>query len=250
MKTINNVSFPTSYEGDDKSLLMGLKMIQAMATQGYLEKNLMKIRDAESGDAFKAFVHYFLQHTISKSNWLSGRSVMKVSDLFTPVDEAFAILLMINHWKEWEHLAEGHTVDRQNKLTMYTHCYKEKDEGEVILGKTSPSCTVTVDSSQGSSASSSISIGSGCSTSKKSTTRKPPKVKGWSREGLKKFTEICKHVHGIRNKPSQVSLENVVMQHYAALDANNATGNTRKRGREEVSETLDEAPFSMYQVAV
>lgn len=225
-----------------------------MATKGYRENNLMKIRDAGSADSFKAFVHYFLQHTIPKINWMSGRSVMKVSELFTPVDEAFAVLLMINHWMEWEHLAKGNSVDRQNKLTLYTQCYKEKEESDgassAVVG-CSRSSAITIDSQEHSSVSSTgVSLGSGsCSITKTKGKRRPPKVKGWSKEGLKKFTDLCKHIHKIRTKASQQGMEEIVKLHYAELDAE-GTGNARKRKRGEIEETLDEAPFSMYQVPV
>ena len=102
LQTINTQGFEASYTGDDLNLLLGLKTIQALA-EGFREDNLMKIRDKKSTDVFRAFVHYFLQHTIPKADWISARSSDLISDIFTPVDEGFAILLIINHWQEWNH---------------------------------------------------------------------------------------------------------------------------------------------------
>lgn len=214
-----------------------------MALKGYRDQNLMKIRDSGSSDCFMAFVHFFLQHTIPKTNWMSGRSTMKISELFTPVDEAFAILLMINHWMEWEHLASGKSVDRQNKLTLYTHCYKEEEVG----GSAS-----TENSSNNSMPSCSSSTSCASSSSKKSReNKKPPKVKGWSNEGIRKYTEICKHIQKVRSSDAQRKMEDKVLDHYIDADRDAITGRqTRKRRRNEVDEAMDEEPFSMYQLGV
>ena len=300
LQTINTQGFEATYTGDDLNLLLGLKTIQALA-EGFREDNLMKIRDKKSTDVFRAFVHYFLQHTIPKADWISARGSDLISNIFTPVDEGFAILLIINHWQEWKHVAEGNVIDRRKKLTLYTHCYKDNNSGEDsishIRGNKNNSSipraialingnniilngsTTTTRSKQGTSlncddnasvaslSSTATTITGGSSTSLNGggveTTSKnsfsvcskkasrTPKVKGWSIAGLRKYSEICKHVTVMRKAQGQETIEKALLAEYQKIDEpEDDEMGSKKRKRTEVQDLdiLEEEPFNMYSV--
>ena len=298
LQTINTQGFEATYTGDDLNLLLGLKTIQALA-EGFREDNLMKIRDKKSTDVFRAFVHYFLQHTIPKADWISARGSDLISNIFTPVDEGFAILLIINHWQEWKHVAEGNVIDRRKKLTLYTHCYKDNySTGEESISqmrgnKNNPSIpraivavvdgnitlnagSSTSRSKQGSlnhdddatvasssSTATTITGGSGTSlnggvamktsSSVRSTkASRTPKVKGWSIAGLRKYSEICKHITVMRKAQGQDTIEKALLAEYQKLDepGNDDETGSRKRKHTELQDLdiLEEEPFNMYSV--
>ena len=310
LQTINTQGFEASYTGDDLNLLLGLKTIQALA-EGFREDNLMKIRDKKSTDVFRAFVHYFLQHTIPKADWISARSSDLISDIFTPVDEGFAILLIINHWNEWKHLAEGNVIDRRKRLTRYTHCLKsvsieddellfaketrnyltgqgltskipssvslvnstgtiavpksrtgeDDDDGNnsVLSSSNTSAVTTTTASTNSSSPRSTKSKDtlrllqvSGTSDNKreKKKTRSTAKVKGWSNEGLRKFSEICRHINAIRREEEQKNMERSLLTEYKKMDEEGGEelGRKRRRMEEHELDVLEEEPFNMYAV--
>ena len=306
LQIINTQGFETSYTGDDLNLLYGLKTIQALA-EGFREDTLMKIRDKKSNDLFKAFVHYFLQHTITRAEWISARGTDLISEIFTPVDEGFAILLIINHWQEWKHVAAGNVIDRRKKLTRYTHCFRGASAFEDNLSfnggatqqegnLTIPSLTSTIPRnvvvnkgttntilaaqddedesvSVQSSGNSSTVTTTTASTNSNSTTNqnkhdsktsmvsssshkghkkkaRSAKLKGWSNEGLRKFSEICKHIHAIRKETEQETMEKTLLTEYQKMDQEGVEETSRKRRREEEQEldVLEEEPFNMYAV--
>ena len=288
LQTINTQGFEATYTGSDLNLLLGLKTIQALA-EGFREDNLMKIRDKKSSDVFRAFVHYFLQHTIPKTEWNSTRSSDLVSSIFTTVDEGFAILLIINHWQEWKHVAEGNVIDRRKKLTLYTHCCKNdtsSNEGYSLHDgqmtsvpnsitvdstliqarsnlihsdeamndhesvNTSSTETVTTASTNPSSGNKDTCAEKALSDSNGNRNKRAPKVKGWSTAGLRKFSEICKHIDKIRKEPEQEIMEKALLAEYEKLDTAAEKVKTRKRKHLEGQELdfLEEEPFNMYAV--
>ena len=73
-------------------------------------------------EAFASFVYNCLSTTIKKGAWRIGQNKKLVSQLFTPYDEALALLIVENNWIGIkEILANGPTSDKKKKIkTKYT----------------------------------------------------------------------------------------------------------------------------------
>jgi len=69
------------------------------------EKNLPSLdsfqQKRENQDCFFLFCDFFLSRVVGVSTWKDGSSKIKVSDMATASDEAFAYLLIENYWDQW-----------------------------------------------------------------------------------------------------------------------------------------------------
>lgn len=176
-------------------------MIDLLKTcQGKKREVLMKIRDQKNTDLFRAFVHFFLQHTRMKNTWLYERSTQRIGHFFTIHDEAFTILILMNSWGEFEELSTKNTskIDKKVRKTLYTNCLITKD-GKAVL----PNDDNAID-----------------------TTIETRKSKGWTKEGLIMYGTILKHLKKIRNDANQVAMETALLEEYKVID-----NGTRKRKR-------------------
>ncbi len=176
-------------------------MIDLLKTcQGKKREVLMKIRDQKNTDLFRAFVHFFLQHTRMKNTWLYERSTQRIGHFFTIHDEAFTILILMNSWGEFEELSTKNTskIDKKVRKTLYTNCLIAKD-GKAVL----PNDDNAID-----------------------TTIETRKSKGWTKEGLIMYGTILKHLKKIRNDANQVAMETALLEEYKVID-----NGTRKRKR-------------------
>jgi hypothetical protein len=94
----------------------------------YIANDLPRIYQDE--EAFAAFVHYALSHTIKKSSWRLGRNKTFVSQLFTKYDEALALLILENNSAGITDIVEGVATDKKTIKTRYTcRGFKKSDGG-------------------------------------------------------------------------------------------------------------------------
>jgi hypothetical protein len=78
--------------------------------------------------AFASFVYNCLSTTIKKGTWRLGRNKKLVSELFTPCDEALALLILENNANGIRDLIANGRPDNKKKIkTKYT-CRKYFDE--------------------------------------------------------------------------------------------------------------------------
>jgi len=197
----------------DVKLLMGLhqirmKMLEHIHDPDSILESLLDIRRTSTNDTTNvlyAFVHYFLKHLVTKTTWGRGFTLQRIGNLFSEDDEAFAILVMINAWNEWEFLVSAPqrnlVTDKKNKKTRYTNCKVDKqpmeDDNETVRDSESGTCP------------------SQCSGIK--TTAK---VRGWSREGLDMYNTITNEIGMLREQDDQVQLEEALLYFYQQLDTN------------------------------
>ena len=176
---------------------------------GQKREVLMKIRDQKNTDLFRAFVHFFLQHTRMKNTWMFERSTQRLGQFFSIHDEAFTILILMNSWGEFEELSKSNTskIDKKIRKTLYTNCLVTKD-GKVVL----PDDENRID-----------------------TSVKTRKIKGWTREGMQMYGQILVHLRSIRNDQSQITMENTLLEEYKAID-----NGTRKRKRDDETDDDDD----------
>ena len=61
----------------------------------------------EHGDRYTLFCDEILPCVVGKTRWSDNIWQVKISDLATPSDEAFAHIILENNWDVWVELAEG-----------------------------------------------------------------------------------------------------------------------------------------------
>ena len=204
--------YDASYDGSDQHLLGGFVSIQNMANSQAGKENkklpLMKIRDKNNYDIFRSFVHYFLRYAVPKKTYMSKRTTQTVSEIFTPADEAFCLLCMMNYWDEWE--LRNSSVDKKiNKKNIMTYWTSS----------------------------------SGAQHGEKS--QEDYYVCGWSAEGRNRFNKILVYVVNVRKKQQQKSFEQRLMKEYMDEDNNMKS---RKRRRNDDDDTTNEGENEVYDM--
>ena len=58
---------------------------------------------------------------VSKQTWKNNHQHVAISSLITIADEALALLILENNYLEWMELAKGKEIDKDTRLTKYTH---------------------------------------------------------------------------------------------------------------------------------
>jgi len=114
--------------------------------KNYIEKDLAASDSSRTSIAqegtidwrslFETFVEVCLVHMIGKRTWREKKFCMHISSLFTPADEALAVVLMENNAEDWRTVAKDSdrkNVSRQNRKRKYTH--QKVKAGELDSGK-------------------------------------------------------------------------------------------------------------------
>ena len=206
-------------EKEDPQLYRGLKYMTDLldSCPGQKREILMKIRDQKNTDLFRAFVHFFLQHTRMKNTWLYERSTQRLGRFFTIHDEALTILILMNSWGEFEELSKTNAskISKKVRKTLYTNCLLTKD-GKVVL----PNDENIVD-----------------------TSIRTRKTKGWTKEGMQMYGKILNHLKTIRNDTYQVSMENALLEEYRLID-----NGTRKRKRDDGTDSENDDDIEILDV--
>ena len=58
---------------------------------------------------------------VSAKHWKMNRGKLEISGLMTVADEALALVVLENNYKEWIEKAKGNKIDNKNRLTKYTN---------------------------------------------------------------------------------------------------------------------------------
>lgn len=249
MEKLDRINFAEEYSEPDLELLNGFKSIREMANsldtnqRNNKKKSLMRIRDRNSFSMFHSFVHYFLRYTIPKKVFASQCSKMKISDLFTPADEAFCLLCMMNYWDEWEYRHKHrndlmHVITKSNRRTYWTGRTNESDSDISSL-----SSNETVDTDETGSRS------RGMTANRRKNSDKSEYICGWNKEGRKRFNEILKHIVTVRNNGGRhAEFEKQILDKYIAEEMKK---NSRKRKRDtdiDSGDDDDDEVLDMYNV--
>ena len=62
---------------------------------------------------FKAMVH--------SQHWKRNHTDLEISGMLQIADEALALILLENNYIEWQEIANGRSIDKDNRLTLYTN---------------------------------------------------------------------------------------------------------------------------------
>ena len=153
-------------------------------------------------EAFAAFVHYALSTTIKKSSWRLSRNKKLVSQIFTKYDEALALLILENNCAGIKEIVEGVPVDKKTIKTKYT-CkgFKKK------------------------------------SSSNKQTNKSSDGGRGWTEEGMMRFSEIVSIVESSRDHGRRMGLELRIKQSYLVKRRKNGTNEEDDDDDEQEEET-------------
>ena len=136
--------------------------------------------------AFASFIYYCLSTTIKKGTWRVGRNKKLVSDLFTPYDEALALLILENNCIGIKDLvANGPPADKKKKI------------------KTKYTCKGNVRKGDGG--------GRG---------KKADGGHGWTKAGMRRFVELTKIVEDSRAHGRRRSLEQRIKDSYVIRRSN------------------------------
>lgn len=58
---------------------------------------------------------------VSSKHWKLNHKDLEISGMTTNADEALALLVLENNYKEWIEKAKGNAIDPKNRLTLYTN---------------------------------------------------------------------------------------------------------------------------------
>lgn len=176
--------------GEDESgldnLHRGLKLIRVMAEEDREKRQgLLRIRyENESLDVLRAYYHFFLKHTKTKTEMKKVIGKEKLGKTFTIYDEGLAILLMMNNWTTWEMLAKGEKTAKEigNKYRLYTKADDGMEDESIAGGE----------------------------------KKRKVQYRGWSKEGISMYNSIIKRLDKMKHKKEpferQDYLENELME--------------------------------------
>lgn len=85
------------------------------------KETIEKYRTEGTYNEFKAIVRICLKSMISAKHWKMNKARLELSGLMTVADEALALVILENNYKEWIEKAKGNKIDKKNRLTKYTN---------------------------------------------------------------------------------------------------------------------------------
>ena len=85
------------------------------------DKKIEYYRTDATESEFKMIVEICLKPMVSSKHWKLNHKQLEVSGMTTNADEALALLVLENNYKEWIEKAKGNTIDPKNRLTKYTN---------------------------------------------------------------------------------------------------------------------------------
>ena len=85
------------------------------------KEEIEKYRTEGTYTEFKMIVQICLKSMVSAKHWKMNRGKLELSGLLTVADEALALLVLENNYKEWVEKAKGNDIDKKNRLTKYTN---------------------------------------------------------------------------------------------------------------------------------
>ena len=141
-------------------------------------------------EAFASFIYYCLSTTVKKGTWRVGRNKRLVSHLFTPYDEALALLILENNCVGLRDIVtNGPPTDKKKKIkTKYT-CKGQFKKG-----------------------------GDG------GRLKKADGGRGWIKAGMRRFVDLTKIVEESRARQHRMAMELQIKQSYVIKRATTTGG--------------------------
>ena len=207
----------------------GLLMIRDMAMLDRENRmGLLKIRyENESLDVIRAYQHFFLKHTKTKTEMKRWIGEKKIGEIFTVYDEGLVILLMMNNWTTWEILSKGKRTAREigNRYRLYT----KAEDGSQVNKKDEDREAEVVDEDCGEDESVVVN---------EKRTRKV-QYRGWSKEGISVYNKIVERMMRMKIKEvvckRQIELESELFE-----EMKEKYGNKKGKGVYDDSDSDDD----------
>jgi hypothetical protein len=147
-------------------------------------------------DAFASFVYNCLSATIKKGTWRLGRNKKLVSHLFTPYDEALALLILENNADGIRDIIANGQPDKKTKIkTKYTcrKYFNKMEDGSI---------------------------------KKKRREKSDGGHQGWTKAGTRHFNELTKIVKESREHSQRIALEQRIKDSYVIRRSGNGGGSS------------------------
>ena len=157
---------------------------------------------------------------------MSKCTTQTVSEIFTPADEAFCLLCMMNYWDEWElrNSSVDQKIDKKNRRTYWT--------------SSNSNCNNTrqgIEEDQNGNN----------TTEQREKSQEDYYVCGWSAEGRDRFNQMLVYVVNVRKRQQQKSFEQRLMKEY--MDEEKST-KSRKRKRNDEDDAFEEGQQEVYDM--
>ena len=91
--------------------------------------NIHLIREKGTLEANVLYCEMCYPNMVGKQKWKMRHMDCSLKSLVTEADEALAAVILENNFEEWDMLARGLELDKENRQTRYTHGGKEDVEG-------------------------------------------------------------------------------------------------------------------------
>ena len=205
--------------------LKGLNKIKDIAKLEEKEaiKGLRMLREQKNKNVMDAFVTYALKNTVPYQIWVGSKSEICVRKIFSIYDEAFALLVIMNNWKEWEYLiglGKDIRKDRRESRTLFTNKYID-----------------IVEDGDGRGIRAGINYGK----------KKKIQIKGWNEDGIEEYNNILRYLSTVRNDVDHIEVEEQLLARYKEEDKLQL--GKRKRACNEVEAlTKKVKPFDAYNM--
>ena len=87
-----------------------------------LENNTIHLfRTEASYPEFKMIVEICYKAMIHSQHWKRNHTDLEISGMLQIADETLALIVLENNYLEWQEIANGRKVDKDNRLTKYTN---------------------------------------------------------------------------------------------------------------------------------
>lgn len=203
----------TESQNFERRALRGLKKLREIGKTDDVVRRIEGFRKLRSGkdvDLLRGFVHFCLKNVIFNATWTVNRSDMRLGEMFTIQDEAFALMLMMNCWVVWEDKAKGVSVERGRKAkTIFTNTLlRVRSRGGDV---------------------------------------KEVLNKGWNNASVKEFNNCMKYLKTVRNLDSYKLIEMSLLEEYKELDKDGRKAKRRRVVDDDLTDLLDiEEPMDAY----
>ena len=84
-------------------------------------KTIHNFRTKSSYLEFKMIVEICFKAMVPTQHWKRNHADLEISGMLQIADEALALILLENNYLEWQEIANGRSIDKDNRLTLYTN---------------------------------------------------------------------------------------------------------------------------------
>ena len=184
--------------------VFGRTGMRSAGTEGYSLKEFLKMR--KNKEAYLYFCENFLSCVVGKLEWKKNAHCRKLSEIASPTDEAFALLVLENIWDSWTAVAIEDYY--KGPVITITAVGKQECKRKAVIGKYT------------------------------SDYRRASRFGGWSDEGHTRFVELRTLV--IEDRKDKEGFEEQYLSYLKGVVAKEEQKSNKKRKREKVERCIDD----------